>query len=96
MVLSVHRSLNFNEEKYMAGFADIFYDTSMPTDKKLLRAGVEDYKLISTVFPETGVPTHLTVYMFHKVAEELRSRGILSYEDREKKQFTIEQLKKII
>ena len=80
----------------MSKFADIFYDTSKPTERKLLKVCVEDFELLNKVFPETGISTNVTTYMFAVLAEKLRQRGVVDYESREKEGFTIANLKELL
>lgn len=80
----------------MAGLSDAFYPSDLQTQKKLVRVGVPDIDLITKVFPESGVTTYLTVYLFHKLASRLRDEGITSYQDRLNKRIMVEDLKKFI
>ena len=77
------------------GLADLFYSSGKATDKYQLRVGSDDKKLIQGVFPETGIMTSLSVYMFSQLAEVLKEQGITSYSEREKAKFTIEDLKRM-
>ena len=77
------------------GVAELFYSGSKQTDKKQVRIGVDDLELIRKVFPESGVVTSLSVYLFEQIAKALIEAGITSYDDRVKKGLTLEHLKSI-
>lgn len=77
------------------GLSDLFYSGGKATDKYQLRVGSEDKKLIQGVFPETGIMTSLSVYVFGQLADLLRKNGITTYTERERAKITIEDLKRM-
>lgn len=78
---------------FMPSIADFFYGPEVETDKRLLRVPTKDYELIRTVFPEAGVTTHLTVYVFQKIASQLRKDKITTYKARTAKGINLQYLK---
>lgn len=80
----------------MSGFSEVFYSSNTPTEKKSLSVPSEDYEFIRKVFPEYGLPNYLTVYAFQSIVKRLKALGIMSYEDRMEKGFSLEQLKNLI
>lgn len=75
--------------------SEIFYGGDKPTDKTMLRIGSDDKKLIQSVFPEPGIITSLSVYMFEQVANHLRDIDITTYTKRAEKKMSIEDLKQL-
>lgn len=77
------------------GLSDLFYNGGKQTDKYQVRVGSDDKRLIQGVFPETGIMTNLSVFMFAQLAEVLRDNGITTYSERVANGITIEDLKRM-
>lgn len=73
--------------------SELFYSGNKATDRTILRIGTEDKKLLQELFPESGVITSLSVYLFEQIVNQLKEKGIETYADRVASKFSLEDLK---